>query len=353
LKYLKQIREKLKEIYVGGLSKNQRILAFVILGLLAANILLWFLKLKSQPKITGVPDNSSNASLEPNYTTPGNSQNTSSGSGSLPATDSGATSLFEKTDNANEDGGNPVKQIQLPPVRHNTGLNAEAAPGPMDGTIAKIKEDYKNSPKYDLIIGYLAPLKEIADGRRAWNDWFRQSAVELLGEKKGREVEAEIKRLNGNKDERIRKMSFNTLDEVSAAVKKDTENYIEKGAIDGFLDQAKVSSDGKYPWTETMVGAGEYNLEKAWVDQVDARVRAVKEAKARKFQALNYTSLDRLITAIKEDTKNYEQAIARDMFLDYIREIYRQRKLTEPDVLSGGDLLEEYHLEALKRFVNK
>jgi len=350
LDYLKQIRQKLVELYSGGLSRNQKILAGGVLVFFIITIFIW-INSRNIPQDKPDPGSGLAGSAVPDSQTkgPANSANLKS----EPVENPKPMENGGQIDNPNLDaGGNPVRQIELPPVRRTSIQNENASPGPMDGTIARLKEKYKNSPNYNLITGYLVPLKEIADGRRAWNDWFRQSAIELFGKKQGQEIEAEIKQINGNKEEKISNLRFDTLDEVSAAVKKDTANYIEKVAINGFLDQAKASSDGKYPWTDTMVGAGEYNLEKAWVNQVDARVRPVKEAKARNFQAVHYATMDQLIAAIKEDTKNYEQTAARDMFLDYIRDIYHQHKLTEPDVSSGGDLLDNYHLTELEKFVN-
>jgi len=359
LDYLKQIKQQFGEWYADGLSRNQKILAGVVLGLLAVGVFLWIFNFgawenaserENPPAQENKNGGMNDSGQEGRPTTVKQGYSTATGWIGNPA----PVPTSQPTGNdSNQDNSNPVRQIQLPEIPTNTNRNASPAPGPLDPTIARLKANYQNSPKYNLIVGYLAPLKDIGDGRRAWTDWFRQSAVDLFGKKQAQEIEAEINRLNGNKEARIRNSHYDTLDEVSAAVQKDTASYIEKAAINGFLDQAKISSAGKYPWTETMVGAGEYNLEQAWVDQVDAKVRATKEAKARQFLAANYPSLDALITAIKQDTQNYEQIPARDMFLDYIKQIYGEHKLTEPDVLSGGGLLDDYHLAALKKFVNK
>jgi hypothetical protein len=352
LDYLKQLKQKFGEFYTDGLTRNQKILAGVALVLLATGILLWIfspgtsapVSSTSQSLVTGQED-----STAPNGQS---AKNISSN----PSSDSwiGAENPtpVAKPANGGQNPDNPVRQIDLPSLRYDPNPEANTPPGPMDGFIAQLKEDYKNSPDYDLIVGYLSPLKDIGDGRRAWNDLFRQSAVEFFGGKKAREIEAEINRLNGNKEARIRNSHYNSLDEVSAAVQKDTENYIEKGAINGFLDHAKEAADSKYPWNSIVAELGEIDLEKAWVDQVDNQVRQKKEAKARNFQAVRYANLSQLITAIKEDTKTYEQIFARDMFLDYLYDQYKNHKLTEAVILSGSNLLEEYHLEALKKFIN-
>lgn len=352
MNYLKQIKQKLVEAYAGGLSRSQKILAGVALVLVMTGVVLWIFSLKNPAPVP--PPSQSPVAGQENSAAPNEQSAGNTVSGQSPDGWVGAEGPVPAAEPAtgDQETANPVRQIQLPDVRYDPINNTGAPPGPMDRTIAQLKEDYKSSPDYNLIVGYLDPLKEIGDGRRAWNDMFRQSAVEFFGKKKAREIEAEINRLNGNKEERIRNSHYNSLDEVTAAVQKDTENYIEKAAINGFLDQAKSSSDGKYPWTNSMVGYGEFELEKAWVDQVDIQVRQAKETKAHNFQAVHYASLSQLIAAIKEDTKNYEQIIARDGFLGYLNEQYQNRKLSESDVESGGDLLEDYHLSELKKFIN-
>lgn len=163
---------------------------------------------------------------------------------------------------------------------------------------------------------------------------------------------AKITRANGNKEEKIRKLSFNTLDEVISAIHKDTEKYIEKGAINGFLDHTREVSANKYPWSQSAKEMGEIDLEKAWVDQVDARIHPIKEVRARKFQSVHYKSFNDLLAAIKEDTKEFEQKAAVNMFLDYMEKLYNEHSLTAEDIDGGGNLLEDYHLQELKKFAN-
>lgn len=345
---MNSLLEKIRELYSGGLTKKQGIIFIVVIVMITIIVFLWifYFRSGSANKDHSIPNQYSG-------TIGSEIEKTSIASENITENQEGVNpgQQYPKAPNVNT--GSPVKQIDLPEIPKNIPKEASDNPGPMDGTIAKIKEEYKNAPNYNVIVGFLEPIKEIADGKRAWNSLFRMEAEEFLGKRKAREIEAEIKRINGNKEEKIRRMTFANLDEVINAINKDTEKYVQKGAINGFLDHSKQVVDDRYPWTDSVKEIGEIELEKAWVDQVDNKVKLIKEQKARNFRSVHYKSLDQLILAIKEDTKNFEQTFAVGMFLDYLKEQYNSRALTEASVTSGSDLMDDYHLNELKKFVNK
>lgn len=185
---IKIIPEKLREFYLIGLTKNQRILAFGILALLIINIILWLFSFKKEPENTrtgeAVPNR--NVSIEKSAQEP-STHNTTNPSFPRDSEQGNSQPSLPEINNNEKENYPPLPKIPDPISQK----EEDAAPGPMDNEIANIKEEYKNNPNYNVILGYLSPLKEIADGKRAWNELFRLKAEELFGAKKAREIESE------------------------------------------------------------------------------------------------------------------------------------------------------------------
>lgn len=348
MKKIKEIQLKIKELYEHGLTEKQRALALVAVLFVVLVIAIWIYNLAFGPQNDDSGTSIKNSEISQNKTS--DTPDGSSIAGSVNDNQTNPAFVFPKTEtNKNV---NPV--TQLPPIP-DTDYQAQQAqlPGPMDSTFAKIKEEHKDDPKIVLINGFLFYYKQVADGKRAWNSIYHDRAIEYLGENKARELENEIKRISGDKDSAIRKRNFQSFDELTNAIKKDTDPYIEKVAINQYLEHVQDIAADRYPMDDGSISLGEMNLEKAWIDQIYAKIRIIKDKKAQAFRAHTYKTIEELVGAIKNDTKKFKEIVARDAYLDYVLTLAKNKALTEAVVSSGGYLLENYHLEALSKFVNK
>jgi len=356
MKSVKQIRQKLKEFYICGLSKDQKILAivaFILIGIVGS---LWLFNALFNHK-KNQKANTANSSLdskadkagEESFTYQIKNINSDSGKADSPYPAFLTPRLAEDNLNTNS------VDIPLPPIPNYNNQHQESASpnSPIDGLISKIKQDYEYDPGYPLIKDYLITLKNIGDGKKAWNDFYRNKSVELLGKKRALEIETELNKINGNKEKKIKQSHYSTLDDLLDAIRKNISQYIDKSAIEMFLNYVKETSEDKHPWTEATKGLGEIQLEKAWIEQIDSKIRPLKEGKERKFKSVAYKSLEDVIVAIKEDTKNFSQTYAREMFLGRVEELSKKKSLNEEDIGGGGNLFDDYHLEAIKKFANK
>ncbi len=359
---MKKLFSKLKEIYLKGLSVEQLIMLAVIIFIFFLSI-LFYLILNS--KNSAFKNNLTKNSSEKNISEPEQKKSDNKNS-SVKKLDNhySNTNVHSLIFGSEEEAGAIENDTQienttdysLPEIpedisNENFYREEDLSPSPMDGFIEKIKEEHKNDSKYSLIVDYLKPLKEVAKGRRAWSKYMKINAQKFFDEKKIREIEKEINRINGNKEQKIKSSNYGTLDEVFSAIKNDTALYIEKPAIDGFLEHTKDIAEDRGPWSPTVAELGDVNLEEAWVDQLDSKISSLKNQKAKKFRAVSYKNLNQLIAAIKEDTKNYKEFLARDQFLDYVKILFEEKNPSGKNLIdSGVNLLEQYHLDALKTF---
>jgi len=349
-----KIIRKLKEIYLHGLTKNQRIAAACALILFLFTSAIWIFNLVFNSVIDESQISSQNTPyINSEYAVLSESSSDKINAGYYYSNNSNTNNPVPTIPKlgANTPAENQATLLPEQP-NHNSAYSVAAAPGPLDNYLQKIKEEHKDDPKYPLISGYMVYLKQIADGKRAWTDYHKAKAIEYFGSQKGAEIENQIIAVNGNKEEKIRNTQYKNLDDLFSAIKKDTDQYTEKTAINGFLDHVKEVSLDKSPWNEAIKGTGEVDLEKAWVEQIDAKIRSLKEKKAKKFNSRSYKNIGDLIAAIKNDTINYDQKTARDAFLNYIEELSKKNSLSQDAIDSGVYLLEDYQLEKLKGFIN-
>jgi hypothetical protein len=341
--------EKIKEIYERGLSEKQRALLILTGVLIVLATTLWIFNLFFAPKGKDVLESQKNDNV-----TERSAINSDNGQkDNLDKEDSAQTNptfVFPKAPNQKND--NPVPQL---PVIPNTKYQSQPtqSPGPMDRTFNELKAEHKDDPKITLINGFLFYYKQVADGKRAWNDLYRAKSEEFFGKDKATELENEVKRITGDKNLTISNRKFDSFTAIANAIKKETGDYVEKVAINQYLDHINDIMADRYPANDEAINLGEMNLEKAWVDQIYAKVRDMKEKKARVFRARNYKNIEELISAIKNDTKNFKDSVARDAYLSYVLELTKNNALSADVIGSGGYLLENYHLEALSKFINK
>lgn len=348
------LSRKIKKIFDRGLSKKQTaVFVAVIISLLVYDLYLFSLVSVQKKKISvgrGVTNLKKNSNQ--NAKMAGESTNINDNKFSHNEEDSGASifGLAPKREKGLEESERKNLSTEQLPVPENIVEEADLV-GPLDGYLAEIKKDYENNPKAPMIEGYLDSVKKIADGRKAWTAFYEYKGEDFLGKNKMKEIKAEIEKVNGGKEAKIRKLKFTTFDSLEVAIKEDTKNYIDRNAIISFLDSAKKIYNDEGPWSDAIKSFGAVLLETAWVDQIDLKISQVKEAEAAKFRAVKFKNIDQLIDAIKKDTEHYGNVEAREAFLAKIKELSQSSRPADENVINSGKfLLDKYHLEAIKRF---
>ena len=228
----------------------------------------------------------------------------------------------------------------------------QKSPGKMDGYLRDIQKAYVKDPKYPLINDYLVVLKDVFDGKRAWTGAYQGKSWEFFGEKKAKEIAQKVKEANQNKEERIKEANFANIDSLSSAIRQDTKNYLEKAAIEGFLNHMKEIADYKYPLSEAYITQGEFFLEQAWINQVYKVLASGRKERSAAFLARKFNTIEELEEAIKKDTENYKEKFLRDQWLSIMKEAYRNH--LDPNIMDGAELaFESYHIEAIKKFLRE
>lgn len=348
------LSRKIKKIFDRGLNRRQAVVfVAVIISLLVYDLYLFFLVSVQEKKVlvgSGVTNLKKNSNQ--NAKMAGENKNINDNKFSHIDEDSGASifGLAPKKEKGSEESERKNLSTEQLPIPENVVEEADSV-GPLDGYLSEIKKEYKSSPNAYLIEGYLDSVKKIADGRKAWTAFYEYKGEDFLGKNKMKEIKAEIEKVNGGKEAKIRKLKFATFDSLEAAIKEDTKNYIDRNAIISFLDSAKKIYNDEGPWSDAIKSFGAVLLETAWVDQIDLKISQVKEVEAAKFRAAKFKNIDQLVDAIRKDTEHYGNVEAREVFLAKIKELSQSSRPADGNVIDSGKfLLDKYHLEEIKKF---
>jgi len=187
---------------------------------------------------------------------------------------------------------------------------------PIDGLTDRIREEKKDHPDYIAIESFLEYAREAASDKRPWTEAAKSRAGEYIEDYWIVELDKQIKNIKG-----VRKVgyfsSYSSINDLTAAIKEDTKEYIDSAAINSFLDHVKNISDNKGPWTEGVAGRGYLLLEEYWVNEIALKVYEVKGFNKDRSDMSTYA----LVNEIGRNTTEYPNRAEILEYLNYVRRV--------------------------------